>query len=590
MSLISLSSAKQNDNANFRNNFYKGLKIAPNSEVACVSAVMNYNRDLVIDESNDTFNIQVGDLDLFNGGFSYKVPHGIYSVAGLVSIINTNVLTTVNVSYLRGSKVSGGFSLNFTDTDVPADSTKGVNFTVDFTPLQTASKPTCKAIDWYEKPHTNTTVSFGSNADGTTITKSDTHGDNTKYDGVFCSENSLMENQHATFVLRKQNGETWDNNTDVALGVYGIFSTTDFENINNTQFIKENEMDDEYEAIKPLFGFIVGESADKSAVAIEQVETDYGDHPRVGRSLNAYEDVGGGARMVELNDANDVYYIRIWLGQEEATPSEDHDNNSAFYFITTSAPNDTFVSTAATWISWMKFGTRFYPLRVGGGIKQNDSTIAVEMCATDKNLSTGVLANLAKQFSPATWEPLNHYFISSMTSKGSYSDGTTTGGRPERKLTFSMSVSTQQDLTNDANNIDYPNFGNVLGFAQFISSSVLVATGNYSYNNTNFKTGTIDKPYTTAQPSTHIQITNLPIQSYNGVSSSVVRTIAVIPRQRYLGTQGSWTASQLVWVNINNAEELIMTELDVRITDNSNKVIENLEDDTEVLLMFRHCG
>ena len=34
----------------------------------------------------------------------------------------------------------------------------------------------------------------------------------------------------------------------------------------------------------------------------------------------------------------------------------------------------------------------------------------------------------------------------------------------------------------------------------------------------------------------------------------------------------------------------MMTELDVRITDNSNKVIKNLEDDTEILLMFRHCG
>ena len=37
--------------------------------------------------------------------------------------------------------------------------------------------------------------------------------------------------------------------------------------------------------------------------------------------------------MVELNDANDVYYIRIWLGQEEATPTDDYDNNSAFYFL-----------------------------------------------------------------------------------------------------------------------------------------------------------------------------------------------------------------------------------------------------------------
>ena len=54
MSIISLSSADQVDNADFRNFFYKGIKLKPNSQVACVSAVMNYNKELVIDESNDT--------------------------------------------------------------------------------------------------------------------------------------------------------------------------------------------------------------------------------------------------------------------------------------------------------------------------------------------------------------------------------------------------------------------------------------------------------------------------------------------------------------------------------------------------------
>ena len=600
MSIISLSSADQVDNADFRNFFYKGIKLKPNSQVACVSAVMNYNKELVIDESNDTFNIQVGENSYYNEGFDYKIPHGVYSVAGLVSTINTNVLTTTNVSYLRGSKASGGFSLNFVDTDVPADAKKGLNFTVGFTPLQTASNPTCKALDWYGKLDGNATVSFGSNADGTTITKSDIHGDNEKYDGIFYTENSLMENQHATFILRKENGESWYQNTDCPLGVYGIFSSTDFENNIDTRFFTQDNLDraEFGGAIRPLFGFNIAEDDEGDAVVIEHIETSYSGEYEDGNSYRTYttqenavgNDPGFGNPLFQLNNAENVYYIRIWLGQEEGTANT-FDNNSAFYFITTAAPNDTFVSTAATWKSWMKFGTKFYPLRVGGGVRANDSTIAIKMCATDKNLSSGVLKSIARQFSPATWKPKipYNYEYNNNILNITYPDGTTTGGRPERKLTFFMSVSSQPD-EGDAdygNNLEQPNFGNVLGFAPSISSSVLVSTGDYSYNNDNFKTGEIDKPYTTAQPSLHIQLSNLPIQSYNGITSSVIRTIAVIPRQRYTGNQGNWTASNLNWININNAEELIMSELDIRITDNANKVIKNLENDTEVVVMFK---
>ena len=600
MSIISLSSANQVDDADFRNFFYKGIKLKPNSQVACISAVMNYSPTLVIDESNDTFNIQVGEEAFYNEGFDYKIPHGVYTAEALVSTINTNVLTTINVSYLRGSKASGGFSLNWNNGDTPPDITKGVNFSAGFTPLQTSSNPTCKALNFVGKFDGNAIVSFDSNGDGTTITKSDTHGDNTKFDGIFYTEKSLMENQHATFILRKENGDTWKDNPDVPLGIYGIFSTTDFVNNNNTKFF--SDVDDGLSeencetAIRPLFGFEVLEGQSKGK--IRQIETGYDwDHESKNSSrvnYNVLEATGKAMTHGEfdLDDGENVYYIRIWLGQEEATPTFTHDNNSAFYFITTAAPNDTFVSTAATWKSWMKFGTKFYPLRVGGGILTNDSTIALEMCATDKNLSDGVLLGIAKQFSPSTWNTGGFdytYEHNRVWGPGGtdadweeYTDGTTTGGRPERELIFFMSKTTET-LPQSY----YANFGGVLSFANTMKSSTITTTGDYLYNNANFKTGEIDKPYTTAQPSLHIQLSNLPIQSYNGITSSVIRTIAVIPRQRYQGNQGNWTAGNLNWININNAEELIMSELDVRITDNSNKVIKNLKKDTEVVIMFK---
>ena len=83
MSLISLTSVDKNDHANFRNNFYKGIKLPPNSEVACVSAVMNYTQTLIIDNSNDTIIIQVGEEEALNEGKDYKIPHGTYTLIHL---------------------------------------------------------------------------------------------------------------------------------------------------------------------------------------------------------------------------------------------------------------------------------------------------------------------------------------------------------------------------------------------------------------------------------------------------------------------------------------------------------------------------
>ena len=600
MSLISLSSADQEDNADFRNFFYKGIKLKPQSQVACISAVMNYSQELVIDESNDTFGIQVGHAEFLNKTFNYKIPHGVYTVEALVSLIDTNVLTTINVSYLRGSKASGGFDLNFTSTDTPPDTTKGLEFVIGFTPLSTSTAPTCKSLSWYGKDTSvGETVSFGSNGDGTTITKSDTHGDDDNYDGIFYTENSLMENQHATFIIRKSNGEDWTDNTDCPLGIYGIFSTTDFEKNNTTQFFSQENLDSYELSVRPLFGFAIGEDDAGDVVILEQLESAYDitkNNDKSTRINQAIDDAGAGAigeGIFELDNAEDLYYIRIWLGQNDT--DADYDNNSAWYFITTSAPNDTFVPASATWKSWMKFGTKFYPLRVGGGIKQNDSTIAIKMCATDKNLSTEVLERISNQFSPATWitDLHNNYDYKQLEEWAkfppdgeAYTDGGSTAGRPARQLIFRMMTDYNLDEDNPYVNLDV-NFGSVFNFAPTMVSSTLVATGDYSYNNANFKTGTIDKPYTTAQPSLHIQLSNLPIQSYNGNTSSVIRTIAVIPRERYSGYQGNWTASNINWININNSEELMMSELDIRITDNSNKVIRNLRDDTEVVLMFR---
>ena len=593
MSLISLSSDGQLDNADFRNFFYKGIKLKPNSQVACVSSVMNYSQELVIDDNNDTFIIQVGQNPNYNEGFSYKIPHRVYTPSSLVSTINTNILTTLNVSYLRGSTVSGGIKLNFNSVAIPPDILDGVNFTAEFTPLQANTSPTCVATEWFGNTLTEPTVDFGSNADGTTITKNAV-GDDGIYDGIFNTENALMENQHLTFTIKKTSA-SWLDNDETPLGIYGIFSSTDFINNEKTKFISKEKLDNYSKALRPLFGFLCYQDDEDDIVILEHIESAWEEKYQDENSYRINEDISTAEAgnevdgTIELDDAEDEYYIRIWLGQDD---DDNETNNSAHYLITTSAPNDTFVASNATWKSWMKFGTKFYPLTVGGAIATSHSEIALKMCATDKNLSTEVLDRISKEFNPSTWKPFVEYNYKEnekYDAQFPQTDTGTSGGRPERDLAFGLGSSNDFDkmMTYGYKLLIEGNFDTIFNFAPLIISDELVATGNYTYNNTNFKTGKIDKPYTTAQPSLHIQLTNLPIQSYNGTTSSVIRTIAVIPRQRYNGFQGNWTATNINWIDINNAEELIMNELSIRITDNSNKVIENLSDDTEVVLMFK---
>tara|TARA_R110002073_G_scaffold120712_2_gene262839 strand:+ start:2225 stop:3976 length:1752 start_codon:yes stop_codon:yes gene_type:complete len=583
MSLISLTSVDKNDHANFRNNFYKGIKLPPNSEVACVSAVMNYTQTLIIDNSNDTIIIQVGEEEALNEGKDYKIPHGTYTLESLISTLNSFVLTTLHVAYLRiDEDGDGGFTFIFNDaSSTPVDIEKGITIRAHFAPLSTSEAPSCSNLDFFGKPDGTDNCSIGSNDDGTLITK--TSGRDNYFDGLFVSDTELMENQHATFVIRKANGTDWDTAGNHPAGIYGIFSATDFTDNTTTKFFREEYMDDATKSVRPLFGFeIYKETNDK--VYLQQVESDYittlfdGNTSRQ-NGLSTPPD------LVELDDAVDVYYLRMWLGQKDTIF---FDNNCCFYFLTSGedSANDTFVASNATFKSFMKYGTKFYPLKVGGGIMEPSSKIALEMCSATSTLSEDVLQRLANEFQPSNWNPSLDYDKEFISSLPIFDDGGISNARPARTLIFGMGESDDFDYGYKV--ATGGNFGSVMDYAPLTFSNTITAGGGDTYYaSAPFNTGEIIKPYTTSQPSTHIQLTNLPIQSYNGVSSSVVRTIAVIPRQKYNGYTGTWNASQLVWININNAEELVMSEIDIRITDNSNKVVDNLTGDTEIVLMFK---
>ena len=94
--------------------------------------------------------------------------------------------------------------------------------------------------------------------------------------------------------------------------------------------------------------------------------------------------------------------------------------------------------------------------------------------------------------------------------------------------------------------------------------------------------------------SNHVQITNLPIQSQNGVVSSQNKLIYVVNSLgvNSVQTDNSYrifndTAPVLLWVDLNNFQELNVNKLDILITDDSNRPQKLLVGTTDVVLMFR---
>ena len=94
--------------------------------------------------------------------------------------------------------------------------------------------------------------------------------------------------------------------------------------------------------------------------------------------------------------------------------------------------------------------------------------------------------------------------------------------------------------------------------------------------------------------SNHIQITNLPIQSQNGVVSSQNKLIYVVNSLgvNSVQTDTSYriyndTSPVLLWVDLNNFQELNINRLDMLITDDANRPQKLLVGTTDVVLMFR---
>ena len=94
--------------------------------------------------------------------------------------------------------------------------------------------------------------------------------------------------------------------------------------------------------------------------------------------------------------------------------------------------------------------------------------------------------------------------------------------------------------------------------------------------------------------SNHVQITNLPIQSQNGVVSSQNKLIYVVNSLgvNSVQTDNSYriyndTAPVLLWVDLNNFQELNINRLDMLITDDANRPQKLLVGTTDVVLMFR---
>ena len=94
--------------------------------------------------------------------------------------------------------------------------------------------------------------------------------------------------------------------------------------------------------------------------------------------------------------------------------------------------------------------------------------------------------------------------------------------------------------------------------------------------------------------SNHIQLTNLPIQSQNGVVSSQNKTIYVINSLCVGKFQDGEnyrffcdTSPQLLWIDLNNVGEMNINRLEILITDDENIPQQLLMGNTDITLQFR---
>lgn len=94
--------------------------------------------------------------------------------------------------------------------------------------------------------------------------------------------------------------------------------------------------------------------------------------------------------------------------------------------------------------------------------------------------------------------------------------------------------------------------------------------------------------------SNHIQITNLPIISQNGVVSSVNKTIYVVDSLCIDNTHDTSSyrtfcdrATFPLWIDLNNLETIEINKIDILITTDENVPQLNLSGDTQVVIQFR---
>ena len=130
--------------------------------------------------------------------------------------------------------------------------------------------------------------------------------------------------------------------------------------------------------------------------------------------------------------------------------------------------------------------------------------------------------------------------------------------------------------------------GPVLGLNENVyTANTTVATDSEILGSKQWsKTGIITNR-TAGNPSYHIQLSSLPVQSLNSVNHSITRTIAVIPKSSVGTQQTSIEASEVQYVSLNNKSEINITDIDVKITEADNTLTSDLTGMVELICMIK---
>lgn len=646
MSLIQLSSegsSNQNQN-NFTCYFNRGLEIPPNSKIGLVSATLQnatYNL-AVVNSSNNTFFMRFGLNPYTNRTIKVEIPVGKYTYEALKQTINLeiskkqNFLTFKKLTQLNGKGLSNDWlyfgtdciptvdgkglltGIKFVNYQVPASNTGDVVVSGSTKLLEEAFKDVPKISNYEnhkderfigenDEKYFHINVSSGDHEIQSlklglkrvlNLTTGVIEEKRTKIMPVIVREYISYNCAEPTVFVVNKPIAGWNSvftNKFIGLVSYAdIPSQHDGEGLGLADAKNYNY---EYLAFKVgvNFSFIGG------VASIELIHTDES------TTLKSKKNFGA------TPATEDHYYIRFYVGIEG--DSGDRNGNKIRVQV---AENDDFSTIVLDEYTDPKdnfIGTKAYPLVP---IIYNPTTITEDADAGyitltqndgSQNHAFTHARILDSEVEPAGDIPYNpekefKNILNNTDTSLEYADSATGGEAvilwnyagslfsyfntiQDEDIILDKSLSIHIKVSKELHPSIEGTIGGLLGLNELFYDFDTLETGNikgsYSFSKTNLQI--FRSLYS---PSYHIQISNLPIKSFNSINHSITPTIAVLSKENFTtGQATTLVPTETHYIEINNKNAISLNELSVKITNNDNVLTSDLDGSVELICIIK---